>query len=536
MYQVFLVDDEYYIRQRLKMCIDWENEGFTITGEASSADEALAFLEQNRTDLAVVDLSMPQKDGLSLIKELKEHQISTTVMILSGYGTFEYAQKAIEYGVTQYLLKPIEEEALIKALGQIRQHLDSKATLKQIHLAKHRSDYLMKTVQKENFFKKLFTNQSLFTSDFSAMEPQLEKYGLTPGEVCRLLVFEISSKSWRTREPADLPLLQYAVNNILCELAQSCFPVVDALDIYGHGVLICKLSKQDEPLLLSYLGQGVKKTKEYLNLDICFGCSDSFELSLSNLHTKYQQALTSFVVSNLWLGPYVLYDRSPVYVQHLFAVTEHLEKIKSYFSLGLEQELSDSIESFFALLEQQPYPLLLLEQLLSRFVLICFSKTDVTEAAEEGDDLSCLMGFKELLFAGYDLCYIKQKITALLLSMLTPRDNPAAVGAKESLVEEAVEYIDAHYTRCDISLTLLSQNLLVSPSYLSSIFKKIKGISIRQYITQLRMEKAKELFANQSLTLTEIAERVGYHDLFYFSKVFKRYFGVSPSIYKAQVP
>ena len=101
------------------------------------------------------------------------------------------------------------------------------------------------------------------------------------------------------------------------------------------------------------------------------------------------------------------------------------------------------------------------------------------------------------------------------------------------MVEEAVKFIDAHYSRCDMSLTLLSQNLLISPSYLCSIFKKIKGISVNQYINQTRLKKARELLTDTGLTLTEIAERVGYNDLFYFSKVFKRHFGVSPSAYKA---
>ena len=116
--------------------------------------------------------------------------------------------------------------------------------------------------------------------------------------------------------------------------------------------------------------------------------------------------------------------------------------------------------------------------------------------------------------------------------MTAALDISAAGNAKEALVEEAAKFIDAHYSRCDMSLTLLSQNLLISPAYLSSIFKKTKGISINQYLTQSRLDKAKELLSGTNLTLTEIAERVGYNDLFYFSKVFKRYFGVAPSAYK----
>ena len=128
MYKVLIIDDEYYIRQRLKTCIEWEEEGFEITAEASNAEEALSALEKGGIDMAVVDISMPQKDGLSLIKELRDRNMPIKIMILSGYGTFAYAQKAIEYGVTQYLLKPIDEEDLIKSLGQIRKALDSART------------------------------------------------------------------------------------------------------------------------------------------------------------------------------------------------------------------------------------------------------------------------------------------------------------------------------------------------------------------------------------------------------------------------
>lgn len=545
MYKVLIIDDEYYIRQRLITCIEWEEEGFEIAGEASNAEEALSVLENGGIDMAVVDISMPQKDGLTLIQELREKNLAVKIIILSGYGTFAYAQKAIGYGVTQYLLKPIDEDDLIKSLRQIKKALDSERAIRNIRQTKHRTDHQLSTIRKENYFKKIFTTHPLFTQDRPVLEPQMKDYGMMEGAACRILVFDFKSRHLQSLDLKDLQLFRYAANNILCELSQPLFRAIDASDIFSHGVLICECPDQEDPQLLPYLEQSVKKVKELLGLDICFGCSAVFPLSLHGLNKEYQRALASYVLCNIRGVDYVMSQaanqvisqapalaKEPV-TQNLYGINQAMARIEACFCAGQETELCRSLAVFFDLLEQDPLPFFYLEQKLSRLVMLCTGK-----AAEHSgrqpltDDLSFALGYKELLFAGYDLNYLRQKIQALFLSMTAAQDISVAGSAKEALVEEAVKFIDAHYSRCDMSLTLLSQNLLISPAYLSSIFKKIKGISINQYLTQSRLDKARELLSGTSLTLTEIAERVGYNDLFYFSKVFKRYFGVAPSAYK----
>lgn len=528
MYKVLLVDDEYYIRQRLKTCIEWEEQGFEIVGEASGADEALSILEQGSINMAVVDISMPQKDGLTLIKELRDRNISAKIIILSGYGTFEYAQKAIRYGVTQYLLKPIDEDELIRTLQQLRQDLDSEHAMKNIHQTRRKTDHLLTVIRKENYFKKIFTTHPLLTTDIHALNPLMKDYGLSFQTSCRVLVFDFQCPYLQTLNLEDLQLFRYAANNILCEIALSYFVFADAADIFGHQVLVCETGDEHTTSLTAYMERAAKKVKELLNLDICFGCSAPFRLSLENLNSEYQHALSSYVMCNIRDCFYCIYDLAEPHFADLYGYTKALEKIDACFLPGCKKELSAAIESFFDLLEHHSYPFFFLEQILSRLVMICCAKAGNTPGCLS-DDLSYLMGFKEMLFAGYNLAYIKEKIHYLFLSMLATKHASSAGNVKESLVMEAVNFIDAHYSRCDMSLTLLSQNLLISPAYLSTMFKKIKGISISQYLTQVRLIKAKELLNDNRLTLTEIAEQVGYNDIFYFSKVFKRHFGVAPS-------
>lgn len=528
-YKVLLVDDEYYIRQRLKTCIEWEEEGFEIAAEAQSADDALSILKSETMDMSVVDISMPQKDGLTLIKELRDLKINVKIMILSGYGTFAYAQKAIEYGVTQYLLKPIEEEELIQSLRLIRKALDSEYSMRDIRQSKRRADYLLTTIRKENYFKKICTNHPLLASDKPALEPQMESCGLTPGAVCQVLVFDLHSRHLQALNREDLHLFRYAADNILCEIAQSYFRVTSAADIFGHGVLICGPDLPESKVLSQYMEAAADKVRELLKLDICFGCSCPFPMTLPLLNAEYRHALSSYVLCNLRGCTSVSFGLTETPVTEIFEITEVLERIDTCFSSGHEKELGQSIDALFSLLEQRPYPFFFLEQTLSRCVMICGKSGSGPAIPTLSDDLSYLMGFKEILFAGYDMAYLREKITGLFFSMLATQQLSSAGNVKETLVEDAVRFIDEHYARCDMSLTLLSQNLLVSPSYLSSMFKKIKGISINQYLTQSRLRAARELLSETGLTLTEIAERVGYNDIFYFSKVFKRHYGVSPS-------
>lgn len=528
MYKVLIVDDEYYIRQRLRTCIEWEDEGFTIGGLAANAEEAFSILSDHSYHLAVIDISMPKKDGLTLIQELRENKIPLKVVILSGYGTFEYAQKAIKYGVTEYLLKPIDEDELIKSLRKIKQELDTEHNINQVYQNHFHTNYLLNTVQKDNYFKKIFTDHPLLLSDIHSLESKLEDYGLNSDNSCRILVFDLQGEYFQTLSLKDLQLYQYAVNNVVSELAGQICKVTNTTDVFTHGVLICEQNIQDNTEFFSYLDSFVKKVKETLNLNICFGCSPVFSLSLKSLNAEYYHALLAYVLSNLRAIPYVSFESTDVSKPMSFSINQILEKVNAFYSSGNKEKLCSAIEALFDSIEKEPYSFFSLDQTLFKLITVC-----CTGAAESpaslSDDLSFLMGYKELLFAGYNLEYIKQKVIQLFLSMLTQQPSSSA---KEVLVDEAVDFIKAHYSRCDINLPLISKNLLISPSYLSTVFKKETGISISQYITQLRMEKSKDFLNNDQLTLTEVAERVGYRDSFYFSKVFKRYFGISPSAYR----
>lgn len=121
MLKVLLVDDEYYILQGLKALIEWEKEGFVIAGTASDGGEALEFLRYNQVDLILADINMPEISGLELMQKIRTEKLSDAFfVILSGFAEFSYAQEAIRYKCTDYILKPIEKEQLLEILHKIR--------------------------------------------------------------------------------------------------------------------------------------------------------------------------------------------------------------------------------------------------------------------------------------------------------------------------------------------------------------------------------------------------------------------------------
>lgn len=140
MYQILIVEDEFYARQRLKSCIEWEKYGFTIAEEAEDGEEALQILSEKKIDLMIADIEMPIINGIELTRKLYEQNSTVKIIFLTGYDDFSYAQNAIHYGVKEYLLKPVEEQELKKVLEKINEILDGEQQGRQEEVSRQLSE------------------------------------------------------------------------------------------------------------------------------------------------------------------------------------------------------------------------------------------------------------------------------------------------------------------------------------------------------------------------------------------------------------
>mgnify|MGYP004466590339 FL=1 len=147
MYQVFLVDDEPWAIMVLKNMIDWNEYGFVVSGEAEDGTQALERIERTKPDLILADIRMPGMDGLELIKELREREIKSQVLLVSGYSDFEYARTAIRFGCAGYLVKPVEEAELIENISRIKKMLDEENPEKKTEKEQQEEGYLSEKQQ-----------------------------------------------------------------------------------------------------------------------------------------------------------------------------------------------------------------------------------------------------------------------------------------------------------------------------------------------------------------------------------------------------
>ena len=204
MRSVLLVDDEYFIRVRVRKCVDWQALGFDMVADCESGREALELLEAHPFDLVVLDISMPIMDGLSLCREIRARGYDSQLVILTGYDKFEYAKSALSFGVLDYILKPIDEEEMEQVVKKARERIDRKESLEH-----QRAEHLLLKSQAEQmksdiFFSSILTDSFLERPETAEM---LCQYGVDPKEKYRLICFrEEASVRPETALPPDICL------------------------------------------------------------------------------------------------------------------------------------------------------------------------------------------------------------------------------------------------------------------------------------------------------------------------------------------
>lgn len=233
LYRFLVVDDEYYVRQRVKLCIPWEKFGFACAGEAEDVEQALTFLQHERVDLIVLDISMPGRNGLELVRTLCRQELHAHFIILSGFASFEYARQAMAFGVTHYLLKPIDVAELRETVAGIREALDNRrrsaVTEQTLLRARTAADRSMR----EKFF------QSVLSGHTSGEDgDRLRQYGVCPEEMYQLLVLAVRPASLSSFGFEQRSSLRLAAHNIASETAAGLGCVCACTDGQGRSVLI----------------------------------------------------------------------------------------------------------------------------------------------------------------------------------------------------------------------------------------------------------------------------------------------------------
>lgn len=522
LYRVLLVDDEEDIREGISRKMDWLGLGFSLVGEAANGQDALELAESLRPDVILTDIKMPFMDGLELCRILTDRLPAARFVVFSGFDAFEYAKQAIQMNVVEYILKPINADELSAVLRRLKEQLDrERAERRNVELLRSRYTENL-PVLRELFYANLLDGH---------IEPGTER------ERAARLDIDLQGEEWAVglayigSDRRDA-LSTLSVQKLLEEslTADRC-----RLTLYNDWVAVIVSLTESFTIydLIRVLDRVCTLAASYLGLTLTVGVGAPCK-ELSGMARSAAEARTALEYRSMVGRGQVIYigDLEPDGGQVLTFEEADERTLTAAVRLGSEQEVRDAAAALAGKIrEANPsagqYNLFLMELVTHLMKMTRRSGVGVEEVFGTGFSLpiqdSALPSLEEL----EDWCAERY----LRLRTLIRRRQTDSAG---QTVETAKEYIRQHYAESDLSVEKLCAYLHLSSTYFSTLFKRETGTSFTAYVTTVRMEAAAEAIRGTEEKTYLIAQRCGYEDPNYFSYVFKRHFGVTPTKYRSE--
>ena len=540
MLKIFLAEDEVIVRETIKRMIPWENLGFELVGEAADGEMALPLLIRQQPDLLITDIKMPFMDGLTLARLAKKEVPGLKVVILSGYDDFNYAKQAINIGVEDYLLKPITKNALIERLTEIRSRYEDEKTQREYYEKFHREMQAYEKNSSRDFFEALVSG----SLDMMEVYKRAEKLGLDiVAESYNVLIFTMNRnedfsgqrEGYSSWEAESLEMLEKFFTG-------HPFAMLFRSNVFSYGVLIKgeKNSIRENTRICVEEIRKIFDRKED-NKEWFVAVGESVE-RLSQIQKSYHSASRAFSQRYLYDGKVLYYDE--MLAMEKKDVTnddsEYLQKVdvnalnptilQKFLSNGLLEETENFVQDYFYAIGQEP-----MESVVFRSYVILNVRFSVLSFLKElGCDTKTLEPEdteKILAESGRNMESIIAYAEKLVSQAIQLRDRNSG-NKNRSILKTAVDFIDQHYMEEDMSLNKAANAANVSANHFSALFSQNMGQTFIEYLTSLRMDKAKEYLRCTGMRSSEIAGEVGYKDAHYFSYLFKKTQGMTPSDYR----
>ncbi len=521
-YKVFLVEDEVITREGIRGNVNWRANGFEFCGEAADGEMALPLLQTTRPDVLITDIRMPFMDGLQLCKIIRERMPFIKIIILSGHDEFEYAQKAIELGVAEYLLKPVTVQNIQHSLQKIAAQLD-KERKEQKDLEK-----LQKQVEENQDALRERLLLKLVVGAISSSDAIEEGHRLGLDLIARsylvvILKIELDDRS----EQFDYDEVRQIQETVFSRVRNNP-------DIFF-------LKKDWEELVLVMKGS----TPEYLEEE------RDMILSLIQkdiLQAKYRLIVGTGSPQNRIVDIYHSFVEALAYIQStaqtaIPGTTPSLERaellkidrtaVENYLRSGVKEDFGDFFDEYIHPLGHTA----LHSDLIKNYIVVDVIIATARLVKEWGGDIDQVIpglnSIETILSSIQDMEDLREQTGQILMGALAFRDIQTHPHHMR-WVQQAKSYIEQHFMEADLSLNDIATLINLSPSHVSTIFAQETGQTFKDYLTEIRIQKAKELLRITDLRSSEISEQVGYNDPHYFSFVFKKNTGFSPSEFRMQ--
>ena len=534
-HNILMVDDEQLIRQGLRARIEYLGIDVDEIFEAENGLMALRLQEEHPIDVVITDIRMPDMDGLELIQEMQKKNNQIKFVVLSGYAEFSYAETAIRLGVKAYLLKPVSNDDLKAAFDKAYKEMEQTASVRQEVQMKKRMDREKQVYQQEKALNALFSSQeagAVTREQLCKLCGYDEKMWAGGAEsVLYLAILHINKESFEHQRfrPVDHELVRFMIRNIFEEIQAPCEKLLvnslsDTRQMYGIfiGDDKKKLRMEVERIYLRMRSVLEKKMGIYLTIGVS-RCRSQLE---GKETSEARQALKQRIIygkANIYF-----YEDIRILGEQEFPVSQ-LHLLEQYIEHNEIFKVKNLVQEIFSKELVKKYGSAYLRIMWIRILNLLLHHYE--RRGRNAAEIEKMLQNYNLLDRIQSLQEIRQKIIEMVMECVST-ESVADANAR-SKIQMAIGYIQEHFAE-NLTVNVLAEHYGMSPNYFSSMFKKEMSRSAVNYITELRINQARELLYHSELSVVDISKKVGYEDSQYFFRVFKKYLGMTPLQYREE--
>lgn len=493
MRKVLIIDDEPIVREGLQNIITWSDYGYYICGVGVDGKDGLNKIRLENPDLVMIDIRMPGFSGIEIIQKIKDEGYKCKFIILSGYSSFSYAKESMKFGVTSYLLKPIDEEELISSIQKVSEELNQEESI-------HNQLSLFKRINEEQSFKKLMEGRHREVEASLRKELEDECFQV----VGMLKKLNPAGYQWLTTE---------------IKKDEESIKLIHK-DARVHLLFINK-SEEEIQVLIDYFGRNFRK---YGNEDFTFllGCPVIGSEQIADSYQQTEQLKSVYFCHSQ--ESLLTYEKlaEKEEVESLYEIKDSICKFMMFGDMSNIKKELEIIEKFYqssyysherVKTELIDFTVSIFQDLKKHHSTVSFTAKDVV--------VENILNQETLQTS---LHYIESE----LIKIVNKIGNHAS---NRNTVQKIMDYVDKYYYE-DLNLKLLADLFNYNSSYLGKKFKKQTGEYFHTYLDRVRIKKAKAALTKGEDKVYQISEDVGYCNIDYFHKKFKKYVGISPKEYQ----
>lgn len=536
MLKIIIVEDEDLLRDGLTTCVDWGKIGYELAGDAEDGIEALKLIEKISPDVVITDIKMPHMDGIELSEQIKSKYPEIKIIIISGYDEFEYARRALKAGVSEYILKPVNMEQLKNVMGGVAETLlAEREKEKEIIKLKDMSQQSVETIRENLFSSLLLRKQKL--EEVEDLILSIEEHVI--GKYYSVGILEQQNFPIISIDCDYLEVIE--MDRTFEQMVTRCMQAykdteagrhVDVLRSNNCERLFCIV--HDSVREVKNIIEDIKKTfddrlgdMEHLQLEFgnvskeLTGMYKSFlnarEACEKNFMKNWAQILHTDGKASSTIQ-YMNYDAQSLFFEVRSGTREGIEEYLEEFRESLSGENVVSYMQTVMIVSNLFFELIKLPKEVGGKI-----KEIIGEPMEYYRNIIEKRKRNEMV----------EEIGKVCLSIHNYFNSVS--GAKmQGVLKRITEYIDAHYMEEDLAMKDVAEYAYISVSYLSLILKKETGKTFIEYLTEIRIERARHYLLHTNMKNYEVANACGYSTPAYFSTVFKGVCGVSPSMFRKE--